>query len=167
MGALSKRRSLRGEPVAVAEVGARTCSPNVGVLLRPVAAVTCIGGVGFAAFVLRAPLDYRAGWAPRLRSMEFAPWVPGHHGKGLLVRPRKDRVEDYTLITFSDRWWHDRVVRDLGVAKRVVAYLLIWPDGGYEAIERPGDVVDLAALIGRLDGRLNHRNPNVWDFSAG
>jgi hypothetical protein len=96
--------------------------------------------------------------------VDYAPWEPGQHGKGLLVRPRKDREEDYSLYTFSDRWIHDEVMRELGVATRVVAVLLIKPDGACDAIPLKDAPDNLNPLVVRLDPRLDPEAPKVWNF---
>lgn len=96
--------------------------------------------------------------------MDYAPWDPGQYGKGLLVRPRKDREEDYSLCTFSDRWPHDEVIRELGVAARVVAALLIKPDGTFNLIPYKDAPDNVNALVVRLDPRLHPGDPKVWDF---
>jgi hypothetical protein len=96
--------------------------------------------------------------------VDYAPWEPGQYGKGLLVRPRKDREEDYSLYTFSDRWAHDEVIRELGVATRVVAALLIKLDGAFSPIPYKDAPDDVNALIVRLDPRLHPGDPNAWDF---
>ena len=96
--------------------------------------------------------------------MDYAQWEPGQYGKGLLVRPRKDREEDYSLYTFSDRWIHDEVMRELGVATRVVAVLLIKPDGACDVMPLKDTPDNFNPLVARLDPRLDPEAPKVWDF---
>ncbi len=98
--------------------------------------------------------------------MEYAQWEPGQYGKALLVRPRRDREEDYSLYTFSDRWAHAEVMSDLGVATRVIAVLLIKPDGAYDVIRFKDAPDNVNALLTRLDARLHPGDPNVWDFNT-
>lgn len=98
--------------------------------------------------------------------MEYAQWEPGQYGKGLLVRPRKDHEEDYSLYTFSDRWTHDEVMRELEVATRVVAVLLIKPDGAYDVIPLKDAPDNVNALLIRVDARLHPGDPKVWDFTG-
>jgi hypothetical protein len=95
--------------------------------------------------------------------VDYAPWEPGQYGKGLLVGPRKDREEDYSRYTFSDRWIHDEVMRELGVATRVVAVLLIKPDGACDVMPLK-DPDNLNPLVVRLDPRLDPEAPKVWNF---
>lgn len=86
-------------------------------------------------------------------------WAPGKHGKGLLVRPRRDRpIADYELYTFDDRRFHADVIRELGVRARVVGYLLIWPNGSFTitgAGPAPPAAAEQAEIVQRLETRLD------------
>jgi hypothetical protein len=98
--------------------------------------------------------------------VDYALWEPGQYGKALLVRPRKDREEDFSLYTFSDRSTHNEVMHELGVATRVVVAFLIKPHGAYNAITFKDAPENVNALIVRLDSRLQPGEPNFWNFNV-
>lgn len=97
--------------------------------------------------------------------MEPPGWVHGgdRYGKGLLWRPRRDRVEDYTLRVFDAACTHAQAIRAFGGSRRIVAALLIEPDGRFDALPWWSAGADcLADIVERLDPKLTRREDDVF-----